>query len=77
MWPSARLVKSLLVGNWRFNDCDQRYGVAGSNVVPMIKIGACVVEVTGAGGVAECANQLLHGALPHDMARAMSGTAVR
>jgi len=40
----------------------------------MIKMGASVVEVTGCGGVGECANHELHGALPHDIACAICGT---
>ena len=40
----------------------------------MIKIGAFVVEVTGAGGVSECPNHVLQGALPQDIATVISGT---
>ena len=40
----------------------------------MIKIGALVVEVTGVGGVSECPNHVLQGALPQDIATASSGT---
>ena len=36
----------------------------------MIKIGALVVEVTGVGGVSECPNHVLQGALPQDIATA-------
>lgn len=40
----------------------------------MIRIGASVVDVTGAGAVAECPNQVLQGAFPQDIASAISGT---
>ena len=40
----------------------------------MIKMGALVVDVTGAGGVSECPNHALQGALPQDIAMAISGT---
>ena len=39
----------------------------------MIKMGALVVEVTGAGGVSECPNHVLQ-ALPQDIATAICGT---
>ncbi len=49
------------------------YGVAGSNFVPMIKIGAAVVLEAAEGCFESCANHSEQGALLQDIDFAISG----
>jgi len=73
VWPLPPYVSKELVGNCLCKARAQAYGVAGSNRVPMIKMGAVVLLVAALGGFVSWANQREHGALLQDIDFAISG----